>query len=61
MFFRLILWVLLLYIIVKVSQTLLSPGKNKTEVHGKSRQTPIDLSRKDIEDIDYKETPEDKS
>jgi len=53
-FFRLIIFGLLFYLAAKLVGALLSP-KSRTEVRGRSKSKPLDLSDKDIEDVDYKE------
>jgi hypothetical protein len=58
--FQFILLLIVLYFIVKIANSLFLTPQNKPEVHGASRTDSLDLSKKDIEDIDYKETPEDK-
>lgn len=54
-FFRVILIGLLAFWAVKLFGNLLGGGKQQEKVHGKSHSKPIDLSKEDVEDIDFKE------
>jgi hypothetical protein len=55
---RLLLLGFVVYLVVKLMANLLGTAKPPTEVRGKSTKKPLDLSNKDIEDVDYKETKE---
>lgn len=53
--FRVILVGLLAFWAVKLVGNLLGGGKQQEQVRGKSHSKPIDLSKEDIEDVDFKE------
>ncbi len=53
--FRIIFVGLLAFWAVKLVGNLLGGGKQQNEVRGKSQSKPIDLSKEDIEDVDFKE------
>ena len=56
MFFRLLIFIFLIFWAVKLLSTLLHSGKPPSEVRGDSQSKPLDLSNEDIEDVDFKET-----
>ena len=54
-FFRLLILGLFFYIAAKLVASLFSAAKSRTEVRGRSKSKPLDLSDKDVEDVDFKE------
>ncbi len=56
--FRLLIFGLLIYWVAKLLISFFSAGKPPIEVGGKSQKKPLDLSGKDIEDVEFKETKE---
>lgn len=64
MLLRLIILAILFYLVAKIVDAVIGffrQTKPKSEVRGKSRSKPLDLTKEDIEDVNYKETPEDKN
>jgi len=61
MFFRILVLGLLFFWAIKLVNSLLGSNKPRTEVRGKAKNKPLDLSDEDIEDIDFKETKDSNS
>ena len=55
---RLLLLGIAIYIASRVLGGLLRPSKPPSEVGGKAKNEPLDLSNQDIEDVTFKETKE---
>ncbi|HNW59741.1 MAG TPA: hypothetical protein PKI62_08715 [bacterium] len=62
MLFRLIVLAILFYVAIKVFGLLFSGGTKEqdAQVRGASQTNPLDLSGKDVEDVEYKELPRNK-
>lgn len=59
--FRLILWGLILYLGFRFFRSFFQgQPREKQEVHGKSKNKPLDLNKEDIEDVDFKDLDDDK-
>ena len=55
-FFRLILFFILAYLLVKVARKLLFPADKGSHVSGDATGSePLDLSKEDVEDVDFEE------
>jgi hypothetical protein len=59
MLFRLIILALLFYLVSRIFALLFttSTKDQETQVRGSSQTNSLDLSGKDVEDVDYKELP----
>lgn len=59
MLFRLILLALLFYLVSRIFQLLFgsAPQKQEPKVQGRPQNPSLDLKNSDVEDIDFKETP----
>lgn len=54
---RLLILMFLLYLASKMFGKIFQPRLRQTEIRGQSQSPPLDLSKKDVEDVDYKESP----
>ncbi|MCG8604067.1 hypothetical protein MJD09_03590 [bacterium] len=58
MLFRLLLFGLLFYMGYRIVTNLLKAPNPKSEVRGKKKTKPIDLSKHDVEDADFEDLDE---
>jgi len=59
MLVQLILWAVLFYLLHKIIQFIFTPNSKPRdqEVRGQSQSKPLDLTKADVEDVEYKELP----
>lgn len=54
---RVIILLLLIYLTQKIFKNLFQPKTNRSQVKGTSQSPSLDLSNKEVEDVDFKELP----
>ena len=59
--FRILIIGFLIYFGLKMIGSLFSSGRSVIEVKGKRKAKPLDLSNKDVQDIDFKESKDSKT
>ena len=55
---RYIIYGLVIYWMIKLLKNVIKTTKPDVEIKGKSKAKPLDLSKEDVEDVDFKETKE---
>ncbi len=55
---RYIIYGLVIYWMIKLLKNVVKTTKPDVEIKGKSKAKPLDLSKEDVEDVDFKETKE---
>jgi hypothetical protein len=55
MLFRFLVYILLFTLIAKLFKAIVKPVKTNIQVSGESQKPPLDLSKEDVQDINYKE------
>ena len=56
MLFRLLILGLIFFLSAKLLGALLTTPKSDSEVRGRANKKPMDLSKEDVEDVDFKES-----
>jgi hypothetical protein len=54
-FLTLLVYGLVAYLVLKLFKNTGSSGKSNIKVSGHQKETPLDLSNEDVEDVDYKD------
>ncbi len=57
-FFRLLVYGILFYLLYKLFSSFFQPRQKRTNVKGKPKSKPLDLSKKDVQDVKFKEENE---
>ncbi|OQX96670.1 hypothetical protein B6I21_00345 [candidate division KSB1 bacterium 4572_119] len=60
-FFRLVFFLIIAYLASKVIKSIMSPSQKQTEIRGNpNKHDPLDLSKSDVEDVEFEEIDEKK-
>ncbi len=55
---RFLLYIVLIIFLGRIAKSMLKSPPPSAEVHGRPEKEPLDLSRSDIEDVEFKEIKE---